>query len=347
MMHRALLTSCALASLLSAQEPPAKTHPVPEDPRWLTYAGSTDADAPGSGLHVVFVAAEQEYRAEQALPMLARLLATRAGWHCTVLFALHEGKVDPTRPTVLEDQKVVHDIPGLEHLASADLLVVFTRFITLPDEQLAHLNTYLDSGKPLIGIRTANHGFRGNWTYRVAGKRVDFGVDVLGGTFLGHHGGWHREATRGIVVEANQDHPILRGVEDVFGPSDVYRTYPEGGSLPPGCTPLLLGQPLQSLAPDAEPNAEKEALPVAWTKTWTGNADRSARVFHVTMGSARDFQSAGLRRLFLNAALWCVGREERIRADLDVDLVGAYAPLESGFDHERLGVKPRPPADYR
>jgi type 1 glutamine amidotransferase len=348
MMHRALRHVVRLASLLSAQEPPAKTHPVPEDPRWLTYAGSTDADAPGSRQ------ARRLRRRRARVPQPnSRCPCSRvcsppaAGWHCTVLFAQHEGKVDPTQKTVLEDQKVVHDIPGLEHLASADLLVVFTRFITLPDEQLAHLNDYLDSGKPMIGIRTANHGFRGNWTYRVAGKRVDFGVDVLGGTFLGHHGGWHREATRGIVVEANHEHPILQGVEDVFGPSDVYRTYPEGGRLPPGCTPLLLGQPLQSLAPDAEPNAEKEALPVAWTKTWTGNGDRSARVFHVTMGSARDFQSAGLRRLFLNAALWCVGREERIRADLDVDLVGAYAPLESGFDHERLGVKPRPPADYR
>ncbi|MGE0144275.1 MAG: ThuA domain-containing protein [Planctomycetota bacterium] len=337
----------ALATVLTSQEEAERKHPVPDDPRWLTYLGNGDEKAAGHGLHIVLLAAEQEYRAEAAMPMLARLLSTHHGFDCTVLFALKDGMVDPTQATRPEDPKMFHDIPGLEHLASADLWVVFTRFITLPDEQLAHIDRYLDSGKPILGIRTANHGFRGNWTYKVADKRVDFGVDVLGGTFLGHHGGWHREATRGIVVEANQEHPILRGVEDVFGPSDVYRTYPKGGSLPSGCTPLLLGQPLRSLDHDSEPNTDKEPLPVAWTKTWTGNRKREARVFHVTMGSARDFQSAGLRRLFLNASLWCVQREEAISPELSVDIVGDYAPLDSGFDYARLGVEPKPPAHYR
>lgn len=342
------LALCAAAlSFACAATSPVSRHPVPDDARWLVYPAAEPARAPGKGAHVVFVAGEQEYRAEQSLPMLARLLSTRHGFHCTVLFAQKDGMVDPTQPTRQEQKDMFHDLPGLERLASADLVVWSTRFLALRDADLAHIDRYLDSGKPLIGIRTANHGFLGPWTYKVGGKKARFGEDVLGGTFLDHHGGWHQEATRGVVVAANKEHPVLRGVQDVFGPSDVYRTYKVGGSLPAGCTPLLLGQPLRTLDKDAEPNADKEPLPVAWTKTWTGNDGKTARVFHVTMGSARDFACADLRRLLLNASLWCLGREADIAADLDVALVGAYEPRDSGFDYQRLGVVPMRPSDLR
>ena len=320
-------------------------HPVPDDPRWLTYPGG---DGPGRGKHIVLIAAEQEYRSEQALPMLARLLSARHGFDCTVLFAQNpEGLVDPTQKTPPEENGGQHDIPGLEHLRQADLLILFSRFMTLPPAQLQCFFDYLDSGKPLLAIRTANHGFSGPFPYEVGGKKVRFGEDVLGGTFRAHHGGWHHEATRGVLVEAQKDHPILRGVDDVWGPSDVYRTYPEGQSLPEGCTALVLGQPLVGRGHDDPPNTEKEALPIAWTKTWTGNAGKTARVFHVTMGSARDYQSAGVRRLTVNASYWCLGLEDRITATNDVDLVGPYEPLPSGFDYDKLGVVPKPPAAYR
>ncbi len=318
---------------------------MPESPRWLTYVGE---DGPGGGKHVVLVAAEQEYRAEQAMPMLAKVLAKHHGFHTTVLFAQNpDGLVNPTQPTRPQDKEIVHDIPGLEHLGKADVLILFNRFITLPDEQVRHVIEYLDSGKPLIGIRTANHGFRGNFPYEVGGKRVRFGDDVLGGAFRGHHGGWHREATRGIPVEENADHPILRGVDDVFGPSDVYRTYPKGKGLPAGCTPLLMGQPLTGLDPKDPPNEKKVALPIAWTKPWTGSAGRTSRVFHVTMGSARDFQSAGLRRLLVNAVYWGLELEDRIDGERSVDIVGGYAPRKSGFNYEKLGVKPMPVSSFR
>ena len=323
----------------------APKHPMPESPKWLTYSGSKDL--PGTGKHVVMVAAEQEYRSEQAMPMMARMLAKHHGFDCTVLFAQKDGKVDPTQKTRPDDPEMFHDIPGLEHLAKADLLILFHRFITLPDEQAAHVIKYLDSGKPIYGIRTANHGFRGDFHYERNGKRVRFGDDVLGGAFRGHHGGWHREATRGVIVPANQDHAILRGVTDVFGPSDVYRTYGKGKSLPKNCTALLLGQPLVGLNPTDAPNSKKEALPIAWTTSWTGNEGKTARVFHVTMGSARDHQSAGYRRLSANAIYWCLGLEDRIDADSCVDIVGDYAPLKSGFNYAKLGVKPQPPHYYK
>lgn len=337
------------AATLSAQQAtdaePQRAEPQRAEPQWLTYAGSEDGV--GAGKRVVFIAAEQEYRAEQSMPMMARLFATRHGFATTVLFGQKDGMVDPTEEAPPKDPEAFQTIPGMHLLKDADLAVVFTRFMKLPDEQLAHLNTYLDSGKPLIGVRTANHGFRGNWTYKVAGKNVRFGDDVLGGAFRGHYGGWHRESTRGIVVEENKAHPILRGVDDVWGPTDVYRMFPADKSLPETCTSLLLGQPLMTLEKDAAPNPKKPPLPVAWTNSWTGNLGKTARVFHVTMGSARDYQSAGMRRLTLNAALWCLQLEDKITPDLDVDIVGKYEPLKSGFNYDKLGVKPRPVGYYK
>lgn len=320
-------------------------HPVPDSENWLTYSGG---QGPGSGKHIVLIAADQEYRSEQALPMLARILSKRHGFHCTVLFAVNdEGKVDPTMKIRWQDKKVIHNIPGLEHLKKADLVILFSRLITLPDEQIQHVIDYLDSGKPIIAIRTANHGFLQNFPYEINGKKIRFGEDILGGSFRSHHGGWHRESTRGIIVEKSKDHPILTGVKDIWGPSDVYRTYPEGKSLPEDCQALVLGQPLVGRNPDDEPNTKKEALPIAWTKTWTGSTGKTARVFHVTMGSARDYQSAGLRRMTINAAYWCLGMEKQISPKSSVDYVGEYAPLPSGFDYEKLKVIPRKPSEYR
>jgi len=319
-------------------------HPVPKSPEWLTYEGG---EGPGEGRHVVLIAADQEYRSEQSLPMLAQILATHHGFHTTVLFALDEdGLVDPTMKIRQQDETVVHDIPGLEHLEQADLVILLSRLITLPAEQLAQFTDYLDSGKPIIGLRTANHGFIG-FEYEKDGKPVRFGEDVLGGTFRSHHGRWHQDSTRGVLVEENRSHPVLVGLSDIWGPSDVYRTYPEGGSLPEGCTALVMGQPLVGRSPDDPPNEDLIALPVAWVKTWTGNEGKTARVFHSTMGSARDFQSAGLRRLTINAAYWCLRMEDEIRPDSSVEIVGSYDPLPSGFDYEKLGVVPRPPGDFR
>ena len=315
---------------------------VQEDdhPLWLHYRGG---EGPGQGKHIVLIAADQEYRSEESLPMLARILSQRHGYECTVLFAINrDGLVDPTQKIRWEDKTVQHNIPGLEQLDRADLMILFSRLITLPDAQVAHIVRYVDSGKPILAIRTANHGFLDNFPYRLAGKNVRFGEDVLGGSFLEHHGNWHADSTRGLIVEAERQNPILTGVHDIWGPSDVYRTYPVGKSLPAECTALVYGQPLLGRKHDDPPNPEKEALPIAWTKTWTGSTGKPARVFHVTMGSSYDFQCADLRRLVVNAAYWCVGLEGRISASSSVDYVGTYAPHDCGFDYAQLGVVPRP-----
>jgi FG-GAP-like repeat/Trehalose utilisation len=317
--------------------------------KWLKYPGVA---GPGKGKHIVLIAAEQEYRSEQSMPMIAKLLCTHHGFDCTVLFGVNEsGEVDPTTPVYPEKGKEAefkeHHIPGLEQLASADLVIFCTRLLTLPKSELDQIVKYVDSGKPIIALRTANHGFRGPLPYKIDDKQVRWGEDILGGTFLNHHGNWHADSTRGFFDRDQTQHPILIGVNDIWGDSDVYRTYQEGASLPMNCTALVWGQPLMGRRPDDLPNEKLEPLPVAWVKPWQTSNGNAAKVFHCTMGSASDFKNQGLRRLVVNAAYWCVGLEASISATRSVDVVGSYEPLESGFNYQELGVKPRPVTFYK
>lgn len=335
-----------LALLLAFLTPALTTaHPVPEDPLWITYDG---AAGPGSGKHIVLIAADQEYRSEQSLPMLARTLSAHHGFDCTVLFSVNaDGEADPTLKIRWEQKGITHNIPGLKHLKNADLVIFFSRLITLPDDQITHVVDYLDSGKPIIGIRTANHGFLENFPYQIDGKKVRFGDDILGGAFRGHHGNWHADSTRGHIIEGKENHPVLSGVTDIWGPSDVYRTYPEDKALPETCDALVMGQPLLGREPDDAPNPKKIPLPVAWTNTWTTSKGARSRVFHTTMGSARDYQSEGLRRMTINAAYWCLEMEDKISPTSSAAIIGDYQPLASGFNYEKLKVVPRKPAYYK
>ena len=164
---------------------------------------------------------------------------------------------------------------------------------------------------------------------------------------MGHHGGWHREATRGIIVPDNKKHPILTGVGGIWGTSDVYRCHNDKNPFPEDCTSLVLGQPLINLKKDALPNTKKEPLPVAWTKTWTGNKGRRSKIFHFTMGSAVDFENEGVRRMTVNAVYWGIGMEKEIKPDSSVAIIGDYKPLKAGFNYEKLGVKPRKVGYYK
>ena len=311
--------------------------------RWLNFSGG---EGVGKGKRVVLIAAEQEYRSEQSMPMLAKILSEHYGFDCTVLFSVNErGEVDPTLPAPFEDESKRHNIPGLEALGNADCLIWISRFMKLPDEQVKHFHDYFDSGKPVIALRTANHGFQGSKPYVSGGDKVSL-RNLLGGSFLSHHGGWHRESTKGIVAPENSEHPILIGVDDIWGPSDVYRCHNKKNPFPSDCKVLVLGQPLIDLSQNAEPNTAKEPLPIAWTKNWIGGNGASARIFHFTMGSARDFENEGVRRIVVNAVHWGLGLEDAISPSSSVEYVDEYFPLKSGFNYKDLGVKPHFPSHY-
>jgi hypothetical protein len=97
-------------------------------------------------------------------------------------------------------------------------------------------------------------------------------------------------------------HPVLTGVKGLWGPTDVYRTFKEGTGLPEGCTALVYGQPLIGRVQGGKDNPEKEPLPVVGSKGWKTTGGKTARVLQSTMGSAKDLENPGLRRLIVNAA---------------------------------------------
>jgi hypothetical protein len=302
---------------------------------WVVYDGK---DGPGKTKHVVFVTGDEEYRSEESMPQLAKVLAAHHGFKCTVLFAVNkqDGTIDPT---------TVDNIPGLEALASADLLVIFTRFRELPDEQMKPIVDYINSGKPILGLRTATHAFAykthkdspyAKYSWDSKEFAGGFGRQVLGETWIDHYGVHQKESTRGLVAPGRENDPIVKGAEDVWGPSDVYAIT----TLTGDARPLILGQVLKGMDPKDPPNPDKKPVPVAWTKSWTGSAGKAARVFATTMGHAGDLKSEGFRRLLVNAAYWCMGMEGKIADKSKVDLVGPYEPSPIGFGGHKKGVKP-------
>jgi type 1 glutamine amidotransferase len=303
---------------------------------WVVYEG---ADGPGKGKHVVLVSGDEEYRSEEALPQLAKILAKRHGFTCTVLFAIgKDGSIDPNRSD---------NIPGVEALRSADLMIIATRFRDLPDDQMKEMVAYIESGRPIIGMRTATHAFNlrssktyADYSWNSKEWAGGFGRQVLGETWVNHHGHHGKESTRGIIATEAKDHPIVRGIKDgdIWGPTDVYEAHP-----PADCKPLVLGQVLKGMTPTDAPVEGKKndpMMPVAWVKSYVGKHGKVARVFTTTMGAATDLETEGTRRLLVNAVYWAVGLEDKIPARTDVTLVGEFHPLPFGFNGAKKGVKP-------
>ncbi len=302
---------------------------------WVTYQAG---DGPGEGKHVVFVTGDEEYRSEEGMPLLAKILAERHGFKTTVLFAIHPetGEIDP---------EVVTNIPGLKQLEEADLMVMFIRWRELPDEQMKHIMDFTNSGKPILGLRTATHPFAyqknkesayAKWHWNEDDPAGGYGQQVFGETWAYHHGNHGDESTRGLVNGLLQERPILNGVADVWGPTDVYgiRALPENSEV------LVYGQVLQAMEPDSPPNLEKSIMPLAWTRTYTGETGHTSRVFLTTMGASVDLVSEDLRRLLVNAVYWGLEMEEAIPDRADVTYVGDYDPTYFGFGEHEKGVKP-------
>ncbi|HCA50202.1 MAG TPA: hypothetical protein DEP12_07345 [Planctomycetaceae bacterium] len=311
------------------------------DDQWITFEGK---DGPGKGKHIVFVSGDDEYRSEEALPLLAKIMAEHHGFKCTVMFAIEPatGAITPSHQT---------NIPGLEALEDADLAVFLLRFRNLPDDQMKYIADYTNSGKPIIGMRTSTHAFNipgdrkyHEYSFNYNGEyKKGWGRQVLGETWINHHGHHGRESTGGVPVKGKEGHPILRGCKDIWGDTDVYGvTKLEGDS-----DPILLGAVLDGMTPDAKPVEGKKnepMMPVAWVKSYKGTSGKTSTVFNTTMGAATDLVSEGTRRMLVNSMFWCLEMEDAITADLNVSIVGDYKPTKFGFGGFRKGLKP---SDYK
>lgn len=302
---------------------------------WVVYQGKP---GPGQGKRIVFLSGDEEYRSEESLPMLAEILAVRHGFKCTVLFPIGpNGTIDPITLT---------NIPGLEALDSADLCVMALRFRELPDEQMKHFVDYLNAGKAIIALRTSTHAFAYEHNKQSPYAKFDwrskqwpggFGRQVLGETWVSHHGEHGKESTRGVINNSFKDNPLLRGVADIWVPSDVYTVV----HLPSDATVLIWGQVLSGMHPTDPPvlgPKNTPMMPLVWLRHFEGEQGKSAKIFVTTMGAAVDLENEGLRRLLVNACYWATGLDVPARAN--VDYVAPYHPTWFGFGSFKLGVRP-------
>ncbi|HWE02461.1 MAG TPA: hypothetical protein VG326_08615 [Tepidisphaeraceae bacterium] len=326
------------------------------DSQSVVYEGT---DGPGKGKNIVLVSGDEEYRSEEGLPELAAILAKHHGFRCTVLFEIDPktGEVDPNQH---------NNIPGLEALDKADLMIIQTRFRALPDDQMKHIDDFLKAGKPVIGLRTATHAFvglKGEYAKYNNGFHAKdeadavwndgFGRLVLGERWVNHWGSHKNESTRGMFAPGATGSPLLNGIKDgeIWAPTDVYEVrLPMIGDS----KPIILGQvckrpgpsdpkdPYYGMRPSdqAVPGNKKNEpmMPVAWTKSYQLPGGKPGKSFATTMGASTDLTNEAFRRLLVNAVYTLV--DLKVPEKADVSLVGDYKPSAFGFGGYKKGLKP-------
>jgi len=241
--------------------------------------------------------------------MLAKILAERHGFKCTVLF--------PINPAGAIDPNVQTNIPNMAALDSADLCIMLWRFRELPDAEMKHFVDYLNAGKPIIGLRTATHAFKyglnkqgpyAKYSFDSKEWPGGFGQQVLGDTWISHHGKHAVQSTHGVINDEFKSHPILRGVKDIWGPSDVYGIV----HLPANAQVLVKGQVLSGMKPTDPPVEGKQndpMMPLVWVRNYTSESGKTSRIICTTMGASMDLENEGLRRLFVDTGV-LQGRSE-------------------------------------
>lgn len=303
-------------------------------PDRLVFEGT---EGPGLGKHIVLLSGDEEYRSEESMPLLAAILAEHHGFTCTVLFALDDnGLVNPVN---------VNSLPGSEALKTADAIVMALRFRCWPD---AAMKDFVDAylrGVPLIALRTSTHAFNyaknpqspyAQYSWKDKTWPGGFGRQVLGETWVAHHGKHKVEGTRGITEPGAEDDPILNGVREVFGDTDVYTAHP-----PEDCRILMRGQVTQTLESDSDPvdgPKNNPMMPVVWTREHTNEAGKQNWVLCTTMASASDLINEGLRRILVNGVFQATGLP--VPAQADVTPLWEFKPTFYGFGKFKPDLKP-------
>lgn len=360
-----LLVCILITGCYSCKPKPETTESIPVK-QWLTFEGKAEMPK------IVLVSGDEEYRSEEALPQLAKILSAKHGFNCTVLFAQ-----DPEKPGII-NPNYIQNIPGLENLKTADLMVIFTRFRALPEQQMQYIDDYLKSGKPVIGIRTSTHAFNfsktdtmSKWKHYsnyYSGNdewKDGFGRLVLGEKWISHHGKHKHQSTRGVAAPGMDKHPILNGIlpGDIWGSTDVYAVRLP---LPGDSQPVVLGQVInpagQYLENDSlygmrfsdnevagiETEKDKDGkevklnrndpmMPVAWIKSYQIPGGQKGKVFTSTIGAATDLLTEGTRRMIVNSVFWCLNLTVPEKAN--VDFVGSYDPSPYSFKEDQYWLE--------
>ncbi|MEL7159194.1 MAG: ThuA domain-containing protein [Bacteroidota bacterium] len=302
---------------------------------WATFLCSCNSDpapaaAPEKKPYVVFVTGDEEYRSEESMPMLAELVERELGARTQVLFAVDSaGYVNPN---------VNDNIPGLEALDSADMMVLFLRWRQLPDAQAKHILDFAESGKPMAGFRTTTHAFLYEDDSLRQHLNNDWPTAVFGQQWITHHGHFddgHDPLTRVEIIEEATS-PVLNGITGFPAYSWLYHV--DGGewSINPNTRHLLRGTSLRS---KKEQNGQLDQFPLTNPVAWT-NDYKGAPVFFTTLGHPYDWKNPNMRRLALNGLAWALGTDIP-EGGFDPAMEGTYAPNNSGFGEKfKTGMRP-------
>jgi len=233
----------------------------------LLLCWSSQATEQTQPLKVCLVSGSAEYDSDTSLAAFQKYLEESYSARCTLMKA-----------------RGFDDLPGLEALEGCDVALFLTRRLTIGGEQLERVKKYCESGRPIVAVRTASHGFQ---------KWLEFDKLVLGGNYSGHFG---QGPTTQVKIEPSaKNHAILDGVSEFRSRASLYRTEP----LAEGCSLLMTGETPES----------KGAQPLAWTRTHKGG-----RVFYTSLGAQTDFQNATFRRMIASALFWAANREVERKA---------------------------------
>ncbi|MCM8531389.1 MAG: ThuA domain-containing protein [Lentisphaeraceae bacterium] len=280
-------------------------------------------EGPGKGKHIVFIAGDEEYRSEEAMPLMAQIMA-KQGFKCSVLFSLDDkGNVSPNSQGSLSNPAA---------LDTADAIVMSIRFRNWNDAAMQKFDNAVMRGVPLTGLRTTTHAFKfpknSKWfkysfnASKESGWHKGFGRQLMGETWVSHHGKHKKEGTRSFVEEANKSHEVLNGVGEIFGTTDVYGANPDTASS----TILLRGAVTKTLEPNSPLVASKNKpmQPMAWIRNYKNAKGNVNRIFTTTMGASTDLVDEDLRRLVGNGILWSM--KISVPKKLDVSLPGEFNP---------------------
>ena len=302
------------------------------------------AGVKAQGKHVVLLSGDEEYRSEEALPMLAKILSQRHGFKTTVLFALDaDGSINPNNGKSLPDSAA---------LDTADVIILALRFRAWPDDAMQRFEAAYKRGVPLIALRTSTHAFNfpagspwAAYSYNAKAPFAGgFGKQVLGETWVTHWGKHKIEATRGVIEASAASDPLLRGVTELFGNSDVYEAAPPADAKILARGLVLKGRNASDAPADyakktvakVEQPVNSPAMPIVWTRAYKNDAGTTNKVLTTTMGAATDLENESLRRLVVNGVYWSLGLTVPPKAD--VTYVDPYTPRMYGFNGYRTGL---------
>ena len=292
---------------------------VQGDDAWNTYPGREGA---GHGKSVVLVSGDEEYRSEEALSQLGKILSTRHGFDCVVLYAIDEesGEIAPNEQ---------ENIPGLKALGTADLMVIATRFRNLPNEQMKEIDDYLRSGRPVIGMRTATHAFKvpKDSPMPITASTITginrVGCRALVERFLEKHGSAIMDITSMKVHEVSsprkqrniQYFEESRMVTSGVQPTSMVYVCHYRRQYASGAWSGLRKYGSQFRASARRAKMERRIckndpmMPVAWVKTYSIEVDLVVKFLQQRWVRQTDLVSEGVRRMIINACYWAVGLE--------------------------------------